>query len=110
MGCLIPRLSTRFLIVLRDRLAQEEQHQNGPYANVHYLDNGDPCAEFVFTYKSIGTLFMTALMIELLQAMNVASIVRDPKSTFSEKRSREIEDDAIREENKRLKVINLRPG
>jgi len=62
--------------------------------NVIYLDNGEPWAEFAFTYKSM----------DLLQAMGVAPQTT-PTLMPTQKRDREeSQEDDIREENKRLKL------
>jgi hypothetical protein len=37
------------------RLQDSEPHKHGPYADVVYIDNAEPWAEFTFFYKSIGT-------------------------------------------------------
>jgi hypothetical protein len=91
--------------VVNGRLATEERFKNGPYANVVYLDNGEPHAEFSFTYKSMGILY-DVLIVDLLQAMGVVPVMPPPLQTLAPmpKRSRYDEDDSIREENKRLKV------
>jgi len=92
----IDEKSHKGLLDTKTELATEEKFKNGPYANVLYLDNGEPHAEFSFTYKSM----------DLLQAMGVVPFMRPPPPTLAPtlKRSRYDEDEAIREENKRLKL------
>jgi hypothetical protein len=41
-------------LVLRLRLLEPETYKNGPFANVVYMDNVEPWAEFIFKYKSYG--------------------------------------------------------
>lgn len=98
------------------RLQAPEQFRNGPHANVIYMDNGFPWAEFIFTYKSSGTICrMLFLIIDLLQALgiippfakDVPNLIRPPTPRVKvepRKRPREEEDHDLREENKRLKV------
>ena len=38
-----------------NRLKPEEPYRNGPYANVQYLDNGNPFVEFRYVYKSLSS-------------------------------------------------------
>jgi hypothetical protein len=45
------------------RLQAAEPYRNGPYANVHYLDNAVPWADFVFNYKSLSTIFECSNLI-----------------------------------------------
>jgi hypothetical protein len=85
------------------------------------MDHGVPWAEFTFTYKSTGILLWPPfLIVDLLHALGIATQVpkdmpklkRQPtipvKPEQSRKRPHEEEDNDLREENKRLKVIHIR--